>query len=249
MRAVSVAFSLDLPSRRKNEPGILPAAYIRSSMSTVRGRKSTSRRLPTVAVQSTIVSPAADDDRATRLLREFARLEGDLAVADIRRDAGNVKHAHLVFYLRPPGWRPICFQNSRSLYCEGYRASSSPVPVAENRWSARARRPRIPDPKSRRTRAATSLGAAVGLEAVEVEAEELAPAPRGAGRRPGRGRRRASRPSRRSAPAAPAASAAACRAGERGCLLATGKWRKTSRRGRSRSRAQSAAQCGQPRSA
>ena len=58
MRAVSVAFSLDLPSRRKNEPGILPAAYIRSSMSTVRGRKSTSRRLPTVAVQRTIVSPA-----------------------------------------------------------------------------------------------------------------------------------------------------------------------------------------------
>ena len=57
MRAVSVAFSLDLPSRRKNEPGILPAAYIRSSMSTVRGRKSTSRRLPTVAVQRTIVSP------------------------------------------------------------------------------------------------------------------------------------------------------------------------------------------------
>src|SRR5258708_7520233 len=58
MRAVSVAFSLDLPSRRKNEPGILPAAYIRSSMSTVRGRKSTSRRLPTVAVHRTMVSPA-----------------------------------------------------------------------------------------------------------------------------------------------------------------------------------------------
>ncbi len=57
MRAVSVAFSPDLPSRRKNEPGILPAAYMRSSTSTVRGRKSTSRRLPTVAVQSTIVSP------------------------------------------------------------------------------------------------------------------------------------------------------------------------------------------------
>src|ERR1700745_935349 len=57
MRAVSVAFSPDLPSRRKNEPGILPAAYIRSSTSTVRGRKSTSRRLPTVAVLRTMVSP------------------------------------------------------------------------------------------------------------------------------------------------------------------------------------------------
>jgi hypothetical protein len=58
MRAVSVAFSPARPSRRKNEPGILPAAYMRSSTSTVRGRKSTSRRLPIVAVQSTIVSPA-----------------------------------------------------------------------------------------------------------------------------------------------------------------------------------------------
>src|SRR5215218_2232856 len=57
MRAVSVAFSPDLPSRRKNEPGILPAAYIRSSTSTVRGRKSTSRRLPRVAVDRTMVSP------------------------------------------------------------------------------------------------------------------------------------------------------------------------------------------------
>ena len=35
-----MAWSLDLPSRRKNEPGILPAAYMRSSMSTVRGKKS-----------------------------------------------------------------------------------------------------------------------------------------------------------------------------------------------------------------
>ncbi len=57
MRAVSVAFSPERPSRRKNEPGILPAAYIRSSTSTVRGRKSTSLRLPIVAVQRTIVSP------------------------------------------------------------------------------------------------------------------------------------------------------------------------------------------------
>src|SRR5437763_12206165 len=57
IRAVSVAFSPERPSRRKNEPGILPAAYIRSSTSTVRGRKSTSRRLPIVAVQRTIVSP------------------------------------------------------------------------------------------------------------------------------------------------------------------------------------------------
>ncbi len=59
MRAISVAFSPARPSRLKNEPGILPAAYIRSSMSTVSGMKSMSRRFPAVAVPSTRVSPAA----------------------------------------------------------------------------------------------------------------------------------------------------------------------------------------------
>src|SRR4051794_21144131 len=57
MRAVSVPFSPARPSRLKNEPGIFPAAYMRSSTSTVSGRKSTSRRLPMVAVLRTIVSP------------------------------------------------------------------------------------------------------------------------------------------------------------------------------------------------
>ena len=50
-------FSPARPSRLKKEPGILPAAYIRSSTSTVSGRKSTSRRLPRVAVERTMVSP------------------------------------------------------------------------------------------------------------------------------------------------------------------------------------------------
>ena len=58
MRAVSVAFSPARPSRLKKLPGILPTAYMRSSTSTVSGRKSTSRSLPAVAVESTIVSPA-----------------------------------------------------------------------------------------------------------------------------------------------------------------------------------------------
>ena len=58
MRAVRMPFSEGRPSRLKKLPGIFPAAYIRSSTSTVRGRKSTSRTLPAVAVQSTIVSPA-----------------------------------------------------------------------------------------------------------------------------------------------------------------------------------------------
>src|SRR3954454_13060292 len=58
MRATSVPFSPARPSRLKNEPGIFPAAYIRSSTSTVSGRKSTSRWLPAVAVDRTTVSPA-----------------------------------------------------------------------------------------------------------------------------------------------------------------------------------------------
>src|ERR1700722_3080088 len=57
MRAVSVAFSPERPSRLKNEPGIFPAEYILSSTSTVSGRKSTSRCPPAVAVERTIVSP------------------------------------------------------------------------------------------------------------------------------------------------------------------------------------------------
>src|SRR4051812_44961515 len=57
MRAVSVPFSPARPSRLKKLPGILPAAYMRSSTSTVSGRKSTSRTLPATAVASTMVSP------------------------------------------------------------------------------------------------------------------------------------------------------------------------------------------------
>ena len=46
-------------SRRKKEPGIRPAAYIRSSTSTVSGKKSAPGRgaLDPVAVTSTTVSP------------------------------------------------------------------------------------------------------------------------------------------------------------------------------------------------
>src|ERR1700687_4201500 len=57
MRAVSLPSSPARPSRLKNEPGIFPAAYIRSSTSTVSGRKSVSRGFPAVAVARTIVSP------------------------------------------------------------------------------------------------------------------------------------------------------------------------------------------------
>ena len=58
-RSVKMAWSVALPSRRKKEPGIFPAAYMRSSTSTVSGKKSvpslTAR--DTVAVTRIMVSP------------------------------------------------------------------------------------------------------------------------------------------------------------------------------------------------
>jgi hypothetical protein len=57
-RAVRMAVSDGRPSRRKNPPGILPAAYMRSSTSTVSGKKSIpSRGLLLVEAPSTCVSP------------------------------------------------------------------------------------------------------------------------------------------------------------------------------------------------
>ncbi len=48
------------PSRRKNEPGMRPAAYIRSSTSTVSGKKSNWSLgcLPAAVVDSSMVSPS-----------------------------------------------------------------------------------------------------------------------------------------------------------------------------------------------
>ena len=59
IRAVRMARSVGRPSRLKKPPGILPAAYIRSSTSTVSGKKSAPSRASARpwAVASTIVSP------------------------------------------------------------------------------------------------------------------------------------------------------------------------------------------------
>ena len=59
-RALRVASVLGRPSRRKNEPGILPMAYSFSSKSIVSGKKSVPGRglRAIVAVASTIVSPS-----------------------------------------------------------------------------------------------------------------------------------------------------------------------------------------------
>ena len=57
MRAVRVARSLGRDSRLMKPPGILPAAYIRSSTSTVRGKKSAPGRAdcaPTAVTRMTV---------------------------------------------------------------------------------------------------------------------------------------------------------------------------------------------------
>src|SRR3954470_22380989 len=58
-RQVRIASSDGRPSRRKNEPGMRPAAYIRSSTSTVRGKKSnwSLGERPAVVADSSVVSP------------------------------------------------------------------------------------------------------------------------------------------------------------------------------------------------
>src|SRR5207244_5816482 len=58
-RQVRTGWSAGRPSRRKNEPGIFPAAYMRSSTSTVSGKKSipSRTRRSAFAVTSATVSP------------------------------------------------------------------------------------------------------------------------------------------------------------------------------------------------
>ena len=58
-RQARMASSEARPSRRKKDPGIRPAAYIRSSISTVSGKKSAPSRglLDAVAVTKTCVEP------------------------------------------------------------------------------------------------------------------------------------------------------------------------------------------------
>src|SRR5262245_7072739 len=59
MRAVRMARSVGRPSRLKKPPGIFPAAYMRSSTSTVSGKKSAPSRgsIRPIAVARTMVSP------------------------------------------------------------------------------------------------------------------------------------------------------------------------------------------------
>src|SRR5919197_1472314 len=174
MRAVSVPFSPARPSRLKNEPGILPAAYIRSSTSTVSGRKSTSRRLPTVAVARTIVSPCRTTTAppACLAIRPVSKEISEPAIS-----TETVVTASLLIWLAfpdPPVGRWACV--SYISYSEPGHGSG---------------RPRVEDERGRRRRRAGPqrvshvarhpgldlLRASVAFEPVEVQSERLAARP------------------------------------------------------------------------
>ena len=173
MRAISVAFSPARPSRLKNEPGILPAAYMRSSTSTVSGRKSTSRRLPAVAVESTTVSPARDDDGAGGLLGHLARLEGDLGSADLDGDPVHFRHMSLSCA------RPRCRQGplhrlDASVVVAAHAYASSPgKPVAMTRASSSSA-PRATRAAGRRAAGRPGRAPGAGRRARKARLSELA---------------------------------------------------------------------------
>src|SRR3954462_570284 len=176
MRAVRVPFSPERPSRLKNEPGILPAAYIRSSTSTVSGRKSTSRRLPTVAVLRTIVSPWRTTTAPEACLA-ILPVSKEISLPEISTDT--VVTASLLICAAFP-CPPV-----------GRQANSSCVSYSERDHGIEQVRVSPGDPHGRRSRRAPAQGivhvaldalgdgvaAAVALEPVEVDAELLAARP------------------------------------------------------------------------
>src|SRR3954467_7798360 len=175
-RAVSVPFSPARPSRLKNEPGILPAAYMRSSTSTVSGRKSTSRRLPTVAVLRTIVSPWRPTTPREPCLASLP-VSNEISLPAISTDT--VVTASLLICAAFP-CPPV-----------GRRANSSCVSYSERNHGIEQVRVVLRDPHRWRSRRSPSqrimdvaldplrdrVAAAIALEPVEVDAELLAAGP------------------------------------------------------------------------
>src|SRR3954465_1320435 len=178
MRAVSVPFSPARPSRLKNAPGILPAAYMRSSTSTVSGRKSTSRRLPTVAVLRTMVSPWRTTT-APEACRAILPVSKEIVSPAISTETV-VTAASVLICAAFPG-PPVCCRRTNSScfsYSErdhGIEQVSVVRPDPHAGRSGRARPQGVGDV------ALDPLGrgpaAPVGLEAPDVEAERLAPRP------------------------------------------------------------------------
>src|SRR5262245_31534500 len=136
-RQVRMPWSLVLPSRRKNEPGIFPAAYMRSSRSTVSGKKSTPSRtdLAAVAVTSTTVSPM-------RTVTAPSAWPASLPVSSVRvlsvRDTG--PDVEMASAMGSPSWPGLTRRTSGSRALHGVRAA--PVPSGDGRDAPRWRSPR-----------------------------------------------------------------------------------------------------------
>jgi len=82
MRAVRVPFSPARPSRLKNEPGILPAAYMRSSTSTVRAGSPHRGDSDNGGAEHHGVA-RTDDNCAGGLLGQLAGFERNLLAGDL----------------------------------------------------------------------------------------------------------------------------------------------------------------------
>src|SRR3954451_2824299 len=176
MRAVSVPFSPARPSRLKNEPGILPAAYMRSSTSTVSGRKSTSRSEPTVAVLRTMVSPwrTTTAPPACLATRPVSKLISVPAMSTATVVTESLLIVSWTFFLGPPVGRQARFS---------YVSYSEP--------SHRSGRNGVPDVCGGRRGGPAAQGVAhvagdalrdgvrapVGVEALDVEPERRAALP------------------------------------------------------------------------
>src|SRR5215207_7986959 len=98
-RQVRMARSVGRPSRRKKLPGMRPAAYMRSSTSTVRGKKSMPSRMLRAALAVTRTGLAqAGDDGALALEGQLARLErqGLVGARHGRRHDDGICHRSLL---------------------------------------------------------------------------------------------------------------------------------------------------------
>ena len=118
-----------------------------------------------------------DDDGAARLAGELAGLERDLLAADLGRDTGHVKHAHVfVFSFRQPGWLPAFPEPFRSLTGGMLQGHVQWLSVAKGR---RGSGDAGPDPAREvaLNPLCDRIAPAIPIEAGEVEAELLGAPP------------------------------------------------------------------------
>lgn len=160
-RQVRIASVEGRPSRRKNAPGMRPAAYMRSSTSTVRGKKSkwSFGCFDAVVAESSMVSSSRYATTAPHgLLGQAARLEADGAGAEtavvdhgfcfVHGDSGGVGHRVFLLFSsfvrrESPTLGPVSLKDARGVmpvFDRSPRDSSrEPLPRTGGRFLVRAR--------------------------------------------------------------------------------------------------------------